>query len=419
MHSSNPTSEHPVAPRRAGRGRAKMAVFTAALVLPLATAGLRVGAEPMTPVILPPPEIGLAVEFELQLPGRDALPVQRLPGGRLAAVVPLEVAAEHADNAGFWQQAMKPSAGTEDINATAEVEGNQLVLSVHDKQVAAYFIEPSEFPRPDIDPLHKRGGYLYPLNTPSGVTVIDDFPPQHVHHHGVWWAWTRTQFDGRNPDFWNLAQGRGRVDTVALVNHWSGAVCAGFTAIHRYHDLTADGDDPVPAIDEVWEVIVWNMPGDPAPYYLVDLTTHHRTSGDKALNLPEYHYGGLGVRGHRQWNGEENTRFLTANGETDRVAGHATKARWCHMGGDIDGEAAGIAILDDPQNFRHPQPMRLHPNEPFFCYAPQQDGDMSIEPGDDYITRHRLVVADGDPDAELLDRLADAFNEAVSARMQP
>lgn len=372
----------------------------------------------MTPVILPAPEVGLTVELELQLPGHDAVPVQRLPGGRLAAVVPLAVAVEHADDAAFWQGAMKSSAGTEDVHATAEVDGGRLVLSVHDKTVASYFIEPAEFPRANIDALHKRGGYLYPVNTPSGVTVLDDFPPQHVHHHGVWWAWTRTGFDGRNPDFWNLGQGRGRVDTVELKHHWSGPVCAGFIASHRYHDLTA-GDEPVAAIDEVWEVIVWSIPGDPAPYYLIDLTTHHRTAGDIPLRLPEYHYGGLGVRGHQQWNGEENVNFLTANGETDRVAGNATKARWCHMGGDIDGEPAGIAILDDPQNFRHPQPMRLHPSEPFFCFAPQQDGDMSIEPGDDYITRHRLVVADGGPDAELLDRLADAFNAAVSARRQP
>ena len=58
-----------------------------------------------------------------------------------------------------------------------------------------------------------------------------------------------------------------------------------------------------------------------------------------------------------------------------------------------------------PSNFRAPQPMRLHPTEPFFCYAPQQGGDMEIKPGDTYISRYRFVVHDGPPDRADLERL--------------
>lgn len=39
--------------------------------------------------------------------------------------------------------------------------------------------------------------------------------------------------------------------------------------------------------------------------------------------------------------------------------------------------------------------MRLHPGEPFFCYAPQQLGDMEIKPGEAYVSRYRFVTADG------------------------
>ena len=37
------------------------------------------------------------------------------------------------------------------------------------------------------------------------------------------------------------------------------------------------------------------------------------------------------------------------------------------MSGTIDGQEVGITILGHPDNFRAPQPMRLHPTEPFFC----------------------------------------------------
>ncbi len=49
--------------------------------------------------------------------------------------------------------------------------------------------------------------------------------------------------------------------------------------------------------------------------------------------------------------------------------------------------------------------MRLNPTEPFFCFAPSQDGDWKIEPGKPYVAKYRFVVADGGPDKELIERL--------------
>ncbi len=60
-----------------------------------------------------------------------------------------------------------------------------------------------------------------------------------------------------------------------------------------------------------------------------------------------------------------------------------------------DGALAGVTILCHPENFRFPQPMRVHPTEPFFCYAPQQLGEMAIEPGKPYVSRYQIIIADG------------------------
>ena len=66
---------------------------------------------------------------------------------------------------------------------------------------------------------------------------------------------------------------------------------------------------------------------------------------------------------------------------------------------------AGVAILCHPDNFRFPQPMRLHPDEPFFCYAPSQLGDWAIEPGKPYVARYRFVVSEGPADKAEIERL--------------
>ena len=123
------------------------------------------------------------------------------------------------------------------------------------------------------------------------------------------------------------------------------------------------------------------------------------------IKFPKYRYGGLGFRGHGEWNGKQNSFFLTSNGESNRIKGHATRARWCHISGKTGGKLGGIGILCHPSNFRFPQPMRVHPTEPFFNFAPSQTGDWEIKPNDDYVSRYRFVETDGKPDTSLLDRL--------------
>jgi hypothetical protein len=88
------------------------------------------------------------------------------------------------------------------------------------------------------------------------------------------------------------------------------------------------------------------------------------------------------------------------------------------MCGNVDGNLHGIAILDDPKNFWHPQPMRLHPSEPFFCFAPSQIGDWSIEPGKPYRARYRFVVSDGGADKEMIERVWNDFAEPVEVKVQ-
>ena len=281
-------------------------------------------------------------------------------------------------------------------------EKSKLKISLRNRPLLEYQAEPGELPRDNIKPIFQRGGYLHPIYTLSGKMVTDDYPPNHIHHHGVWWAWTHTEFEGRSPDFWNMGDGKGRVEFVALDDTWSGPVHAGFMARHRFIDLTAP--KPVNALNETWEVRVYHQTAR-EPFWIFDLASTQECATANALKLPEYRYGGVGFRGNWAWNGEDKTDFLTSEGETDRNKGNTARGRWCDLSGAVDGERAGIAILGHPDNFRAPQPMRLHPTEPFFCFAPQQSGAMEIAPGKPYVSRYRFVVHDGRPDPVLLERL--------------
>jgi len=282
-------------------------------------------------------------------------------------------------------------------------QGSRLHFSIGSRTVMHYQAEKSKLPRADLDPIYRRGGYLHPVVTPGGTVITDDYPHNHKHHHGIWFPWTNTVFEGRKPDFWNMGKGTGTVEFTGLQAQWSGPVYAGFASSHQFVDLIAKPKKV--ALKETWRVQVYAVGQGELAYYLFELESVQRCASQSKLHFPQYRYGGLGFRGHGEWDGKENCFFLTSNGESDRIKGHATRARWCHVGGKTGGKLAGIGVLCHPSNFRFPQPMRIHPAEPFFNFAPSQAGEWEIKSGEDYVSRYRFVVMDGEPDATLLDRL--------------
>ena len=292
--------------------------------------------------------------------------------------------------------------------------GSKLKVTAGNKPLIEYQAEPGELPRDNIKPIFRRGGYLHPIYSLSGKVITDDFPPNHIHHHGVWFAWSNAEFEGRATDFWNMGDGKGHVEFVELGNTWSGVAHGGFTTKHRYVDLTSGS--PKTALDEDWEVRILNRLRD-QNFWVFDLSCTQRCAST-TIKFPEYRYGGVGLRGPWAWNGKDAVSFLTSDGVRDRVKSHTMKARWCDMHGTIDGQPVGIAVMGHPDNFRAPQPMRVHPSEPFFNFAPQQAGDFELQPGKTYVARYRFVIHDGAPDKDLLDRLWASYANPPKAEVR-
>lgn len=308
--------------------------------------------------------------------------------------------------------------GTEETPApacTVESALGSLRLSRGSHPALEYVLGSGRLPRPEIPEVYRRGGYLHPVRTPSGRIVTDDYPANHLHHHGFWWAWTKTEFEGRKPDFWNMGQGSGRVDFERLAGTAGGPVFAGFTSIHRFTDLSVQ--PPKMAIEETWTVRLYAV-GAADGFFLFDLESSQRAVGGAALGLPKYHYGGLGYRGPWGWNGRGNLQYRDSNGVTDRLAANETRVRWAWMGGEVEGRLAGVAVLGHPDNFRAPQPIRVHPDEPYHSLAPSQLGPWSIEPGTAYVSKYRMVTFDGQPDAAMLDRLWADYATPAVARLE-
>lgn len=281
----------------------------------------------------------------------------------------------------------------------SERTGDAVILSDGGRELLRYQAEPGPLPDPAIDSLFRRGGYLHPVRTPSGRVVTGDFPADHRHHHGIWFAWTKTEFDGRTPDFWNMGQGTGRVDFAGVETLGP----KGFVSRHRAVDLTSG--KPVNVLEERWNVELVEVSAERT---IFDLEISQDCATDKSLHLPKYHYGGLGFRAPENWTGSD-FQILTSAGETSRIRANESRAKWIRISGPVDGTSATIAILCHGDNFRAPQPLRVHPTDPFVCFAPPQLGDMKITPGQSFVSRYRIITSDETLEPEELDRLWEEF----------
>lgn len=256
-----------------------------------------------------------------------------------------------------------------------------------------------------VDKVFNRSGYLHPIPTPDGRTISGDFPPKHLHHHGIWFPWTSSEFEGRKSDFWNSAGKQGKVEFVKMLGTSSGPLYAGFRAEQRFVNLNAP-EGPKTALNEIWELRAYAV----EKRAVFDLVSTQTCATSSPLVIKQYRYGGLGFRGALDWEGKAGVEFLTSEGKT-RANGHETTARWCRMSGNLGGKPASIAFLGHPSNFRFPQNMRIHPDEPFFNWAPSQAGDFAIEPGKPYVSRYRFIVADEVLGPEELDAAWKAYAE--------
>ncbi|MCL5279687.1 MAG: PmoA family protein [Planctomycetes bacterium] len=291
------------------------------------------------------------------------------------------------------------------------VKGDKtLEISIGDAKVMQYHHAISPAPKgvakvPDAKlPLYDHSAFIHPLWSPKGNVLTDINPPDHLHHMGIWMPWTHTTYEGKMVDFWNVGDGTGTVRFSKYLSTTSGSVYGGWQSEQDHVALkTSKGEQTI--LKEVWDVRVYNV-GGPQKYWLVDFQSTQRCVAEQPLVQDEYRYGGLGYRATRQWKGPE-ADYLTSEGKT-RKDGHGTRARWCDCYGEIDGQWEGVTFLDNPKNFRFPEPMRLWPeptNYLFFNFCPSQLGAWEMKPGEDHVFRYRWYVHEGKPDVAEIERI--------------
>ena len=327
-------------------------------------------------------------------------------GGRAYWILPHRLAAGKAQR--YRLQEASAAATAPAVSVTDD--GKQLWAAIGAKRVLAYNQAVVPGPNPK-EPCYARSGHLHPVFNPSGQVVSDDMNREHTHQHGVMFAWRHSRFEGRPSDCWDQKGGQGRVEHVKTESFGSGPVFGHFTT-HLRHTCLNTGGAPKPMLDEVWRVRVYNQAGP----FVFDLESVQTCASQSPLVAEKYHYGGMAIRGSAEWfKRKPPFDYLTSEGKNRD--GDQSRAKWVDFFGPIGGSPTGILVVDHPGNFRYPQPVRLHPSLPYFCFTPAALGEFSIEPGKPYVSRYRFVVHDGQLAPETAARLARDFADPPQVRV--
>lgn len=262
-----------------------------------------------------------------------------------------------------------------------------LTITKNNRPLLTY-VYATAYPPPGVDTAYKKSGFIHPLYTLNGQPLTRIQPPDHYHHYGIWDPWTHVLFKGDTIDCWNLAARKGTQRFARFTSIRNGPGFATFSALQQHVAFHTDGTEEV-FLDEKFTVTI--LPRT-SWYYLLDFNIELTPATANAVTLLTYRYGGLGWRATADWN-RDNTEVLTSEAK-DRRHADGTTARWCM----IRGARGGVVMLSHPENFNHPEPLRIWPDtsngrgDLFTNFSPTKDRDWRLEPGQIYTLRYEWVI---------------------------
>lgn len=293
------------------------------------------------------------------------------------------------------------SASAADVFRFVEKEGKSLALYEGERPVLVYHFGIIE-PPAGVPVDRARSSYVHPLYGMDGEVLTDDFPKDHFHHRGLFWAWPHVRIGGQHYDLWMLKGIAHRFEkwiareadangaTLAVENGWFIGERKVMRERVRLRAWPAEKDSRALDVELEW------------------------TPLDEAVTLEGAEgksYGGLTLR----FAPRTETVITTPKGQgKDDLT--MTRLPWADLSARFAGreQASGAAILVAPEHPDFP-PEWLTRHYGVLCLGWPGVKARTFPPGETFRCRYRVWIHRGAPDAEALKRASGAFSTSISS----
>lgn len=285
------------------------------------------------------------------------------------------------------------TAGELDISHNAD----GVLITEDGRTVLQYQLNPKS-----IEGKFTRSNYIHPLFDLNGEVITEDFPKDHLHHRGVFWAWHQVWVgDKKMGDPWLCKNFEWKTVAQGSRCNTDGSVTASATVLWQSPELKQN-NKPTPIAQERIEVTVYPRS---KTYRVVEFQLEFL-----AL-LPDVRIGGSeDAKGYGGFSPRiklsEDQTFVSAGKTIEPVKEAITAGPWV----DISTDDSGVAILTHPSNPGSPEPWILRRKRSMQNARYPGRAPITLSMETPLIQRYQLVIHNGPADVKLLDKLHVEFS---------
>ena len=244
--------------------------------------------------------------------------------------------------------------------------------------------------------------HYWPLNSPSGKSMLVRQTEPYPHHRSFWFADTLRLEGGREVSTYNAYySGKKEGENTYLPPFRDHIRHLKFTRLETKGDRAwvdaelvweMDGDRPL--LGEHRHMAIYFLPNGE---YFLDLTfTLTAAFGAVEFVSDDVHYAWPYLRLESGWSGESGGVIISDTGASGQEATNMKVARWIDYSNTVESETAGVAVFQRPDGQNH----RWLTRE-YGCFGPRRPDDRSGKPftlkkGESIIQRVGVLVHAGD-----------------------
>lgn len=255
-----------------------------------------------------------------------------------------------------------------------------------------------------LDGKYERCNYIHPLWGVDGTILTEDFPDDHLHHRGVFWAWHQIWIgDKRIGDGWEIKDFEQEVTDIEYI-------------------AKKDGE-AILKTEVIWESDLWVKEGKKVPYLKENsvISIHPQTGSyriiDFEINLlalaDNLSIGGSeDVKGYSGFSVRmklpEDVKFIGADGIVEPQNEAVQSVGYINISGSVgdNNRKGGIVIIDNSKNPGFPQSWILRKSKSMQNVVFPGNTTVGISTQNPLVLKYSIVVYSGSLSERMIRKIA-------------